>query len=66
MIQGLQFAWESGVRNLILETYSLIVTNWINHSERASPQATNLRQRCNALLLKDWRIEVHHVYREAN
>ena len=65
--QGLEMAWNMGVKHLQLELDSKVVLNWLTISNLNYP--TNILPLicdCKNLLEQEWEVHMQHVYREAN
>ena len=65
--QGLEMAWNMGVKHLQLELDSKVVLNWLTISNLNYP--TNILPLicdCMNLLDQVWEVHMQHVYREAN
>lgn len=63
---GLQIAWNRGFRNILVESGSLLVINWIlDGCERYHP-CDNLRRSILSLPGQDGEVRFNHVLREAN
>ncbi|KAE8727763.1 Coatomer subunit zeta-2 [Hibiscus syriacus] len=62
--EGLNVAWNLGVQKVILETYSLEVTNMLQRNDGDSH--TTLHHHISSLLKKDWEVKIEHIFREGN
>lgn len=65
VMHGLEMAWQTGGRKIILEVDSLLLTGMIK--EQSSQQClTPLLCKIKDLIARDWVVNVQHVYREVN
>ena len=65
--QGLEMAWNKGYKLLHLELDSKVVLSWLtNHNINYPTNMLPLICDCRNLLHQEWKVHVHHVYREAN
>ena len=65
--QGLEMAWNMGVKRLHLELDSKVVLDWLTSSNLNYP--TNILPLicdCRNLLEREWEVHMHHEFREAN
>ena len=65
--QGLMIAWHKGVKLLQLELDLKVVLHWLTNKNMNYP--TNMLPLicdCKNLLDWEWKVLVHHMYREAN
>ncbi|KAJ1443874.1 Ribonuclease H domain [Sesbania bispinosa] len=63
---GLDFAWEQGHKNLIVETYSLEVLHLVTSGLAHCGSYMNLVLDIKLMLNKCWQVHLRHVFREAN
>ena len=55
-----------GFKDVILESDSQAIVNLFKGSDSSSTMDKNLVSHIHQLLTRDWRVKVHHIYREAN
>ena len=55
-----------GIRRLIMATYSLHVTEWLNRRKDRNPRSSALIEKCLFLLQQEWEVKVIHVFWEMN
>ena len=65
--QGLEMAWNKGIKHLQLELDSKVVLTWltdpyVNYPTNMMPLICD----CRNLLTLEWEVHMRHVYREAN
>ncbi|XP_038688673.1 uncharacterized protein LOC119987842 [Tripterygium wilfordii] len=65
-IHGLRLAWEEGFRQVILETDSYMVADWLNKQSVPKLSLSNLISVCRKLVHQAWEVKAIHVYRERN
>ncbi|XP_061361919.1 uncharacterized protein LOC133305695, partial [Gastrolobium bilobum] len=63
---GLEWAWNQHFKRIIVEGDSLIGIQLVREGCTTSHPCFVLVSRIRMLLLKDWFVEIEHVYREAN
>ncbi|KAH9672602.1 putative ribonuclease H protein [Citrus sinensis] len=66
LYQGLQPAWNFGIRRLKVETDSLCVTQLVARPSVTSNEYAPLIQAIKDYLNLDWQVSLSHIYREAN
>ncbi|KAH9757474.1 reverse transcriptase domain-containing protein [Citrus sinensis] len=66
LYQGLQLAWNFGIRNLRVETDSLCVTQLAARPSVTPNEYAPLIQAIKDYLNLDWQVSLSHIYREAN
>ena len=66
LYQGLQLAWNSGIRRLKVETDSLCVTQLVARPSVMTNDYAPLVQAIKNYLKLDWHVSISHIYREAN
>lgn len=66
LYQGLMITWEIGIRWLLVEVDSLCVTQLIASSSVASNAYSQLTFSIQELLKCEWRVDIKHIYCEAN
>ncbi len=55
-----------GYKQIILEIDSLMVIKMLTTNMECMPLVSTLVFDCRDLLMSDWRVIPHHIYREAN
>ena len=63
---GLYIAWERRITQLEVEVDSELVVGFLKTGVSERHPLSSLVRLCHGFLSKDWRVEVSHVYREAN
>lgn len=63
---GLYLAWERRIPRLQLEVDSEVVVGFLKTGISDTHPLSFLVRLCYGFLLKDWTVQVSHVYREAN
>ncbi|CAN1175637.1 Putative ribonuclease H protein At1g65750 [Linum perenne] len=66
IIEGIILAWEKGIRKLCIQTDSRAAVNILSCVENRLNRHTSLVQQFQELKLRDWVVQIHHIYREAN
>ncbi|KAL9435940.1 hypothetical protein AB3S75_022081 [Citrus x aurantiifolia] len=66
LYQGLQLAWNFGIRRLKVETDSLCVTQLVARPSVTSNEYAPLIQAVKDYLNLDWQVSFSYIYREAN
>ncbi|KAL9438044.1 hypothetical protein AB3S75_023834 [Citrus x aurantiifolia] len=66
LYQGLQLAWNFGIRRLKVETDSLCITQLLAKPLVTSNEYAPLIQAIKDYLNLDWQVSLSHIYREAN
>ena len=60
-IHGLRFAWEQGIRLLVMETNSTQICTWITQNGNLGSLFRYLKAEYSELLNKEWSIVVKHA-----
>ncbi|XVF61732.1 hypothetical protein PTKIN_Ptkin08bG0154100 [Pterospermum kingtungense] len=66
VVQGLELAWNHGVRRLIVEMDSKVDYEFLSNGADHFRNSCNLKYRWLKLLKRNWEVEVRFIYREAN
>ena len=66
MFEGLSMAWNSGHRNIIVETDSLSIVQLLAKTPDPLHPLFSIIQSCNKLIYADWNCNVVHAFREGN
>ena len=66
LYQGLQLAWNFGIRRLKVETDSLCITQLLAKPLVMPNEYAPLIQAIKDYLNLDWQVSLSHIYREAN
>ncbi|KAH9667242.1 putative ribonuclease H protein [Citrus sinensis] len=66
LYQGLLLAWNKGIRWLCAEVDSCCVTQLVKNNMVNSNEFSPLIRAIQELIRRNWRVEITHVYREAN
>ncbi|KAK2656586.1 hypothetical protein Ddye_009638 [Dipteronia dyeriana] len=66
MFEGLNMAWKSGYRKVIVESNSLTTIQLLTKDINSNHRLLNLVQNYKRMIVDDWICEVVHVYREVN
>lgn len=64
--KGLQITWQLGHKKVMVGVDSEIVVKWLHSVGTPSSSSFNLVYKCQNLLAKDWKVKVHHIYKEQN
>lgn len=67
VLRGLSYAWNKGIKQLILEVDSMVVVQSLlgdlNHS---SPYYHIVRRSHELVRRQEWNVKIQHCYKEAN
>ena len=66
MIIGLRVAWDTGCRNLIVESDSKDLVDLIQRDISAAHRDANLIEQVKCLLANEWVVEICHISRNKN
>ncbi|KAH9670623.1 putative ribonuclease H protein [Citrus sinensis] len=66
LYQGLTLAWNKGIRWLCVEVDSRCVTQLVKNNMVNPNEFSTLIRAIQELIRRNWRVEITHVYREAN
>ncbi|CAN1189870.1 Putative ribonuclease H protein At1g65750, partial [Linum perenne] len=66
IIEGMNLAWESGIRKLCIQTDSRAAMSILSCANACLNRHTSLVQQFHELESRDWDIQIRHIYREAN
>ncbi|KAH9791596.1 putative ribonuclease H protein [Citrus sinensis] len=66
LYQGLTLAWNKGIRWLCVEVDSRCVTQLVKNNMVNPNEFSTLIHAIQELIRRNWRVEITHVYREAN
>ncbi|CAN1766118.1 Putative ribonuclease H protein At1g65750 [Linum perenne] len=66
IIEGMNLAWERGIRKLCIQTDSRAAVDILSCTGARLNRHTSLVQQFHDMKARDWEIQIHHIYREAN
>ncbi|CAN1831535.1 Putative ribonuclease H protein At1g65750 [Linum perenne] len=66
IIEGMQLAWNLGIRKLAIQTDSLAALKILQDGSRLDHQHANLTRRFQLMIAWTWEVTISHVYRESN
>ncbi|CAN1238296.1 Putative ribonuclease H protein At1g65750 [Linum grandiflorum] len=66
IVAGLEIAWDAGIRRLAIQTDSTCTVQILNSSDIGDHPHATLVMKFQELQQRAWRIELSHVFREAN
>ncbi|GAU20014.1 hypothetical protein TSUD_273490 [Trifolium subterraneum] len=66
ILTTLQMVWDKGYRYVSLESDSAIVVSLINKGCPPSHPYVSIVSLINRLKMKDWQVQISHIYRQAN
>ncbi|XVF81675.1 hypothetical protein PTKIN_Ptkin15bG0174300 [Pterospermum kingtungense] len=66
VLQGLRLAWSMGIRRVKLGIDSKLVVGWLNGVHGNCVRFQNLLSVIHDLLVRNWEVQVSHIYRECN
>ncbi|CAN1122078.1 Putative ribonuclease H protein At1g65750 [Linum perenne] len=66
IIEGMNLAWEKGIRKLCIQTDSRAAVDVLSCVENRLNRHTSLVQQFQDLKSRDWVVQIQHIYREAN
>ncbi|KAK2638054.1 hypothetical protein Ddye_025849 [Dipteronia dyeriana] len=66
MVKGLNMAWKSGYRKVIVESDSLTKIQLLTKDTNSSHPLLSLIHSCKRMVADDWICDVFYVYREGN
>ncbi|CAN1124799.1 Putative ribonuclease H protein At1g65750, partial [Linum perenne] len=66
IIEGMNLAWEKGIRKLCIQTDSKAAVDILTCAENHLNRHTSLVQQFQGLKARNWVVQIHHIYREAN
>ncbi|CAN1127155.1 Putative ribonuclease H protein At1g65750 [Linum perenne] len=66
IVEGMKRAWNIGIRNLRIQSDSEAAVKMLTTPGYSSNQHESLIQQFAELSSRNWRLSIHHIYREAN
>ncbi|XP_073051225.1 uncharacterized protein [Primulina eburnea] len=64
--KGLELAWNSGYKKIVLGLDSAKVLQWLKKEEVPCSSVLNLLSTCFNILNREWEVRINHIYREQN
>ncbi|CAN1132938.1 Putative ribonuclease H protein At1g65750 [Linum perenne] len=66
IVLGMERAWNSGVRDLDIQTDSTSVVRILSNDTPGDHQHATIAAKFRILIEKNWKVSIKHIYREAN
>ncbi|CAN1856051.1 Putative ribonuclease H protein At1g65750 [Linum perenne] len=64
--EGTKLAWDRGIRKLRIESDSKAAVEMLSSPSSSSNQHANIIEQFVDMSSQDWKISIHHIFREAN